>query len=74
MAFTTGSDYGLATLGCTQAMVFDSEVFYRQLASDRTWGQSFQQWYNEQGNQVDRWNIGAVLTGDPLLILQREKR
>ena len=68
MAVTLQTDYGLATVGNTRkGGMKDATAFHRELAEGASWGEAYLRWYNEIGRQDDRWYLGVVLTGDPML-------
>ncbi len=70
MAFTLQTDYGLATVGNTRkGGMTDASQFHRELGEGSSWGESYRRWYNEVGRYDDRWYLGVVLTGDPMLTL-----
>ena len=73
MAFTVQTDYGLATVGNTRkGGMTDATLFHEALAQGLSWGESYRRWYNEVGRLDDRWFLGVVLTGDPLLTIPLE--
>jgi hypothetical protein len=64
------NEYGLAVIGSTKkgAMHFDSiGIFDNALAQSQTLGAAFQTWYNTYGRTNDKWSLGMVLIGDPML-------
>ncbi|MGB5193127.1 MAG: hypothetical protein WBN70_09125, partial [Polyangiales bacterium] len=74
MAFTLQTDSGLATVGNTRkGGMTDPSVFHRELGVGSSWGESYRRWYNEVGRYDDRWYLGVVLTGDPMLTLPVER-
>ena len=70
MAFTVQTDYGLATVGNTRkGGMTDASVFHGELGKGTSWGESFRRWYNEVGKHDDRWYLGVVIMGDPMLTI-----
>lgn len=67
-AFTVGTDYGLAIIGSTKVgHLANSDGFHRNLGEGMRWGKAYKEWYNEEGVNSDKWHLGVVLMGDPLL-------
>jgi hypothetical protein len=73
MSFTLQTNYGLATVGNTRkGGMTDATLFHRGLVEGKSWGESYRRWYNEIGKYDDRWYLGIVLTGDPMLTIPLE--
>lgn len=69
-AYVIGTDYGLAAIGSTKTgAVARPHIFHGNLVLGRRWGEAYQIWFNEEGRTDDRWHLGVVLIGDPLLRL-----
>lgn len=66
--YTVGTDYGLAIIGSTKVGgMIDSDLFHSKLADGMRWGEAYQAWFNEEGKSSDKWHMGILLMGDPLL-------
>lgn len=67
-AYTVGTDYGLAIIGSTKVGHLDHpDTFHKNLAAGMRWGEAYKAWYNAKGRKSERWHLGIVLMGDPLL-------
>jgi hypothetical protein len=67
-AYTVGTDYGLAIIGSTKVGHLNRpDTFHSNLAAGMRWGEAYKDWYNVEGRKSDRWHLGIVLMGDPLL-------
>jgi hypothetical protein len=71
MTYLTGTDYGLATTGTTKpGGNYYPKAFHHLLSQGNTWGEAFRGWYNHYGVTDDRWFLGMVILGDPMLAIQ----
>jgi hypothetical protein len=71
MTYLTGTDYGLATTGTTKpGGNYYPKAFHHLLSQGNTWGEAFRGWYNHYGVTDDRWFLGMVILGDPMLTIQ----
>jgi hypothetical protein len=67
-AYLLQTDYGLATTGSTKpGGNYYPKAFHYLLGQDSSWGEAFKGWYNNYGVTDDRWFLGMVLLGDPML-------
>lgn len=67
-AYTVGTDYGLATIASSKTGAqTDPRLFHESLARGLNWGEAYKVWYNQEGKKNDRWHLGIILMGDPLL-------
>jgi hypothetical protein len=70
MTYLLRTTYGLAVLGSTKTGgVASPQAFDSALASGKTWGEAYEDWYNQQGKWDDQWYLGIVILGDPMLVL-----
>jgi len=66
--YTVGTEYGLASIGSTKVgAMIDSRSFHANLADGMGWGEAYKAWFNEEGKSSDKWHLGILLMGDPLL-------
>ena len=71
MTYLTKTDYGLATTGTTKpGGNYYPKAFHHLLAQGNTWGEAFRGWYNNFGVTDDKWFLGMVILGDPMLTIQ----
>jgi hypothetical protein len=62
------TDYGLAVQGSTKVGGnYHPQAFHHALAKGARWGDAHLCWYNECGVKDDRWFMGMVILGDPML-------
>jgi hypothetical protein len=74
-AYLLRTDYGLAVLGSTKVGGnYYPRVFHYALAQGARWGDAYKCWYNEYGALDDKWFMGMVILGDPMLTLTEEAR
>lgn len=67
-AYTVGTDHGLAIIGSTKdGHLTDPRGFHYSLSLGMTWGEAYVVWYNTEGRYSDKWHLGVVIMGDPLL-------
>jgi hypothetical protein len=67
-AYTVGTDYGLAIIGSTKVgHLARPDDFHKNLGDGMYWGEAYKAWYNSEGSDSDKWHLGVVLMGDPLL-------
>jgi hypothetical protein len=72
MSYLVDTDYGLAAHGSTKVGGnYYPKVFHYVLAGGGCWGQAYREWYNAFGLSDDRWFLGMVILGDPMLALTR---
>lgn len=67
-AYTVGTDHGLAIIGSTKdGHLADPRGFHYNLSLGMSWGEAYLVWYNTEGRYSDKWHLGVVIMGDPLL-------
>jgi len=65
------SDYGLNSVGSTKSgSMLNFEDFYTPLAQGKTFGQSFLEWFQINGESSWAWFYGMTLLGDPTLTIE----
>ncbi len=73
MTYVMKTSYGLATMGTTKTGGnYWPQDFNSQLAAGQSWGAAFIYWFNSStgGDYLeDKWKMGLVILGDPLLTL-----
>lgn len=69
MTYVMKTDKGLAAMGTTKTGGnYYPQSFNQALAQNKTWGQAFVSWWNNGGTYLDdKWKLGLVLIGDPML-------
>ncbi len=73
MTYLLRTDYGLATIGSTKVGGnYYPKVFHNVLAENGTWGDAYKAWYNYYGVNDDKWFLGMIILGDPMLVVSRE--
>lgn len=73
MTYLMKTDYGLATMGSTKpGGNHYPKAFHHLLSKGSTWGEAFRGWYNDFGITDDRWFLGMVILGDPMLTITTE--
>jgi hypothetical protein len=71
MTYLMDTDYGLATHGSTKVGGnYYPKVFHYVLSRGGSWGEAYKAWYNNFGVTDDRWFLGMVILGDPMLSLR----
>lgn len=74
-AYLLRTDYGLAVMGSTKVGGnYHPLVFHYALAGGARWGDAYKCWYNEYGVLDDKWFMGMVILGDPMLTLTEDTR
>ena len=64
------TDYGLATTGTTKpGGNYYPKAFHYLLSQGNSWGEAFRGWYNHFGITSDKWFLGMVILGDPMLTI-----
>jgi hypothetical protein len=67
------TDYGLASVGSTKpGGNYYPKAFHYLLSNGNTWGEAFRGWYNDFGVTDDRWFLGMVILGDPMLTIHSD--
>jgi len=73
MTYLVETDYGLATHGSTKVGGnYHPKIFHYVLSRGGSWGEAYRAWYNNYGVTDDRWFLGMVILGDPMLVLTEE--
>ncbi len=69
MSYVMKTDKGLAVMGSTKTGGnYYPQSFNLALAQNKTWGQAFVTWWNDGGTSLeDKWKLGLVILGDPML-------
>ena len=74
-AYLLRTDRGLAVMGSTKVGGnYYPKVFHYALSEGARWGDAFNCWYNEYGATDDKWFMGMVILGDPMLALTEDAR
>ncbi len=72
MTYLLNTDYGLATHGSTKVGGnYYPKVFHYVLSRGGSWGEAYKAWYNNYGVSDDKWFMGMVILGDPMLYLTK---
>ena len=70
MTYLMDTDYGLAAHGSTKVGGnYYPKVFHYVLSRGGSWGEAYRAWYNNFGVTDDKWFLGMVILGDPMLSL-----
>lgn len=72
MSYVMKTDNGLGVIGTTKTGGnYYPQSFNQAIAQGKTWGQAFVTWWNSGGNSLeDKWKLGLVILGDPMLKIQ----
>jgi hypothetical protein len=74
-AYLLRTDYGLAVMGSTKiGGNYYPRAFHYALAEGARWGDAFKCWYDAYGVTDDKWFMGMVILGDPMLALTEDTR
>ncbi len=69
MTYLFKTEYAIATIGSTKVGGnYDPKVFHDVLSENGTWGDAYKSWYNNYGIISDKWFLGMVILGDPMLV------
>jgi hypothetical protein len=75
MTYLMKTDYGLATTGSTKiGGNYYPNAFHYVLSENGTWGDAFKEWYNYVGVKDDKWFLGMIILGDPMLVLSGDSQ
>ena len=70
MIYTVENDRGLGAIGSTKTgAVQRPGIFHSRLALSEPVGEAFRYWFNTYGYVSDKWALGIVVLGDPMLIV-----
>ena len=73
MIYTVENDQGLGAIGSTkEGAVQRPGILHSRLARSEPIGEAFRYWYNTYGFSSDKWHLGIVVLGDPMLIVYGE--
>jgi hypothetical protein len=73
MTYLMKTDYGLAATGSTKiGGNYYPNAFHYVLSEEGTWGDAFKEWYNYVGVKDDKWFLGMIILGDPMLVLSKD--
>lgn len=73
MTYLMKTDYGIAATGSTKTGGnYYPNAFHYVLSEKGTWGDAFKGWYNYYGVNDDKWFLGMIILGDPMLVLTKE--
>jgi hypothetical protein len=70
MIYTVENERGLGAIGSTKTgAVQRPGILHARLARSEPIGEAFRYWYNTYGFSNDKWHLGIVVLGDPMLIV-----
>ena len=70
MIYTVENDRGLAVIGSTkEGAVQRPGILHSRLALSEPVGEAYRYWFNTYGFSNDKWHLGIVVLGDPMLIV-----
>ncbi|MBN2382126.1 hypothetical protein JXQ70_04505 [bacterium] len=70
-SYILDNDYGLISVGSTKTgAMLNFEDYYSPLARSKTFGQSFLEWFQINGEDSWSWFYGMTLLGDPTLTIK----
>ena len=73
MIYTVENDQGLGAIGSTKTGAIQRPgILHSRLARSEPIGEAFRYWFNTYGHADDRWALGIVVLGDPMLIVYGE--
>ena len=73
MIYTVENDRGLGAIGSTKdGAVQRPGILHSRLALSEPVGEAYRYWFNTYGFSNDKWHLGIVVLGDPMLIVYGE--